>query len=152
MLPLISQLCCKVHEYSIAYSPIILTKFSWYSPILTFPSQTNTCQQQRQNVDHMPLKMCEEQILLAELLGFHLCKITIIEHGLTPCSTWQCYTNSIVMHVSQHKHWILLLNVKAATSCVPHSEQFLFSLWENAHRVKGQYMDSPKCMHESSTC
>lgn len=118
MLPLISQLCHKVHEYSIAYSPIILTKFSWYSPILMFRSQTHTCQQQRQNVDHVPLKVYEEQILLAELPGFGLCEITITEDGLTPCCTWQCYANSIVKHVSQHKYWILLLNVRAAACSV----------------------------------
>lgn len=38
-----------------------------------FHSQINICQQQRQNVDHMPLKICEGRILLAELLEFSLC-------------------------------------------------------------------------------
>ncbi|KAJ7417372.1 Zinc finger C4H2 domain-containing protein [Pitangus sulphuratus] len=57
--------------------------------------QTATFRQQpppmkeRQNVDHMPLKLCEEQILLAELLGFGLSEIAIMEDNLTPFSTWQ---------------------------------------------------------------
>lgn len=72
MLPLISQLRHKVREYVIEYSLVIYAKLSWYSPILMFHSQINICQQQRQNVDHVPLKICEERILLPELLGFSL--------------------------------------------------------------------------------
>lgn len=55
MLPLISQLRHKVHV--IEYSLVIYAKLSWYSPILMFHSQINICQQQRQNVAHVPLKM-----------------------------------------------------------------------------------------------
>jgi len=87
-LPLIPQLCRKVHEYFIEYNPIIYTKISWYSPILMFHSQINICHQQTQNVDHVPLKIREKRILLAELLGFSLCEIAIMEDTLTPCSKW----------------------------------------------------------------
>lgn len=65
-----------------------------------FHSQINICQQQRQNVDHMPLKICEGRILLAELLEFSLCETAIMEDSLTPWPKWQQCANSIFMHVS----------------------------------------------------